>query len=261
MPAPSDNPSAAPALPREPDAPPDLIFEWKRRRANWLRLLGFLCLAFAGHAVFFYLFKVVTPASRRPVPPENHITLLRASDPDAAALLRTLEDRSPGGLLAGENSPLQDLRDLHRAVPPYLASFAGHQATLHEPELFPQPPLPLLLSPSDPILPKLPPGESPASPVLPKNPDIPFSIHVLLSDALAARGFQSPPVWPAELSAPDESTESFLFQIAVDSSGVVRYCLVDGVAPPESLRRALQQARFHPAESPGLTWGTAEVHW
>lgn len=238
-----------------------LIFDWSRSRRGWLRLWLFVGLALAGHAVFFYLFKVVTPAHRRPAPPAQRVVLLQDSDPQAAALLRLAEDRFPAGLLIKSDRLQTDVAELRAIVPPYNPSYADYSAQIGLPELFPLGKLPILATPAPPILPAVEGGTSVPPLPTPAATNADSSPKLLLGSHLNGRKILHVPAWPADLTLPEEPSASYLFQIAVDPEGVVRYCFADSASPPEGLRQALMTMKMEPSIRAGLIWDSVEVHW
>jgi hypothetical protein len=251
-----------------------LTFDWSRPRRGMLRLAGFILASLAAHAIFFYLFKVVTPTARRKYPPEENLLWLSSGNAQAQNVLRSLEDRSPAVTLLGSASAVgEDAEMLRRMAPNYTPSFASYRPALKEVPLpgASQPNFSAVLGEAGGILPplaKAAQGQS-ATPAVPAPPaPAPLSqtdrIHFNLSAVLAARGLEKPPVWPQGLASAEDTDFACTFQVAIDPSGAVRYCLAETGTPPAELQRAVAALRFRPRIAPrqsALEWGAVEVFW
>lgn len=219
----------------------------------------FVGVALVGHALVFYLFKVVTPTATRHLPPEESVLLIKGADGNAISLLASLEDRSPAGMLVVQGRGADD--HLPRLpLPTYTPSFENYRPALH----FDWEPtshfLPALADAQRPILPQLeknPPAPRPAPATLATG----ATPQMVLDAALVARGLRQPPRWSAKLRPPEEIEEPFIFHLGIDSSGIVRYCLADGMAPPAAITNTVSTLRFAPRPGASLLWGEVEVHW
>ena len=238
---------------------PPVIFQSKPdRRAGW-RLAMFVGVALVGHALVFYLFKVVTPAPTRQLPPEESVLVLNGDNPATATVLASLEDRSPASMLVtlGRGSEVNLPR---LPLPSYTPSFENYRPPLTFEWEAPPPPLPVLADASRPVLPKLgknPPAAGPPVPVIATG----ATPRLVLSSSLEARGLLQAPRWPAKLSPPEETDEPYFYRLAIDATGKVRYHLIDGMAPPQMITDVITKLRFVSEPGAELLWGELEVHW
>lgn len=245
----------------ESETTPQLIFDSKSGNTSAWRLPLFVGVSILGHVGMFYLFKVVTPTTSRTKPPEETVLVLRGDDPAAAVVLASLEDRSPAGMLirmsGGSDLGLELLPKLN-----YTPTYANYR-----PEIqfqWDQPPasLPLLADAHRPILPKL---EKLPAPVKPPPEAVPLAKaatpKIVLQPNLQMRGLLSPPLWPAEITTPEDDVEPHLFSVAVNAAGAIVYCLSDGMTPPKPIFQAVSRLRFTPHPGAPLEWGSIEVHW
>jgi hypothetical protein len=141
----------------------------------------------------------------------------------------------------------------------FTPSYQGYQPNYQfnwEPTLGP---LPLLSESNRPVLPlrattRTAAGVKTALPV-PAGPSL------ILPIELAERGLAEPPSWPTDLPAPEEPSEPQIFRLAIEPSGLVKYCLSEGTSPPASLQQTIQRLRFQPKPGKTLQWAEVEVHW
>ena len=248
-----------PVMNTESSPMPPVIFQSKPdRRAGW-RLAMFVGVALVGHALVFYLFKVVTPAPTRQLPPEESVLVLNGDNPATATVLASLEDRSPASMLVtlGSGSEVNLPR---LPLPSYTPSFENYRPPLTFEWEAPPPPLPVLAEASRPVLPRLeknPPAPRPPVPVIATG----ATPRLVLSTSLEARGLLQAPRWPAKLSPPEETDEPYFYRLAIDASGKVRYHLIDGMAPPQMITDVITKLRFVSQPGTELLWGELEVHW
>ncbi|MBP7948578.1 MAG: hypothetical protein KA004_02905 [Verrucomicrobiales bacterium] len=249
--------TTAPALP-PPSGVPMLTFNWKRREIRRVRLFGFLLVSLLGHAVCFYLFKVVTPGSTRRLPPEESVLFLESSQPGVAEILTSLEDHSTAALIPLDQTD-SGTGEISQFIPPYQPTYAGYQPEVQEPPSQGEMALPELAAASIPLLPVVeglrPIKPAPAAPAAPPVPQL------LVKFPLSSRALQSPPQWPQNLTPPEEPDAVFTFHLGVDQAGIVRHCFAEGAASPPDLRGTLSRLRFQPSTHPGLQWAEVEIHW
>jgi TonB family protein len=125
-----------------------------------------------------------------------------------------------------------------------------------------EPAVPPLLPP--PLPPPLPPAPAPAPQQATAAPLPIVATRVLFSGDIAERSPAAPTFSPPTRSSA-ATPEAARFRIALDETGVVRYCFLarssgDG-ALDEEARTALLRARFLPDAAHDLTWGTATIEW
>lgn len=252
------------------DAPYRPVFHWHEPRTRQrLRLAGFIFLAVVLHAAFFYVFKVVYPASTRSLPMPSRVVLLRGDDPNVRNILAEVEDRTAA------YDPSLGTTVGNVALSTYRPSFVGHKPELIAPPVLvaQRLPLPDALEGSpllpDPDRPPAPARESALQP--PAAAQQPL---FALGGAIASRGLRSPPRLEGLFTGDTNAVATFA--IGVNASGVVQHCIPDEdfLANQEALLRALSQAdqlealrrtlcqmRFEPAPGAGLSWGFVTVEW
>ncbi len=237
------------------DGTPRLIFDELAWQPSRWRLGWFLLISLVGHLGVFYLFKVTTPLTTKRLPPEQSVLILRGSDPACAQVLASLEDRSPASMLVSLTAPNEEHWP-QLALPAYTPSYQGYEPDYHFNWDVPHHPEPLLAEARSPLLPRwLPARPRPAPQLTPSSPH-----RLLLGPALAARPLAQPILWPPDLPAAEDATEPYLFRIAIDPSGRVKYCLSDGPTPPPALLQAIQALHFQPQPGTDLCWDTIEIH-
>jgi hypothetical protein len=240
-------------------AAPRLIFNSKAGNASLWRLPLFIGISILGHVVMFYLFKVVTPSATRTQPLEQTVTMIEGNDPASAALLAALEDRCPAGMLINNGGrPTTPLPKL--PIKSYQPSYRSYQPDFKFDWDVKPADIPLLADAERPMLPPLetnPPAPKPA----PVAIAMAAQPRLVLQPNLEARGITSGPRWPADLSPPEEDSERYFFTVAVNANGSVRYCLSEGMTPPNGMVQAISRIRFGPRLGAELEWGEIEVHW
>lgn len=219
----------------------------------------FVGVALVGHALVFYLFKVVTPGVTRQLPPEESVLVLNGGNPATATVLASMEDRSPASMLVtlGHGAEVNLPR---LPLPNYTPSFENYRPPLTFEWEGPPPPLPVLADASRPVLPRL--GKNPLAPKAPVAVIATGATpRIVLGPSLKFRGLLLAPRWSAKLSPPEETDEPYFYRLAIDAKGKVHYCLIDGMAPPQLITDAITNLQF--ASQPGaeLLWGELEVHW
>jgi hypothetical protein len=234
--------------------PPPLIFDGKAWRPSRWRLALFLFVSLLGHLGVFYLFKVITPLTTRRLPPEQSVLVLRGEDPASARILASLEDRSPAAMLIRLKSSEQ-ARLPQLPLPAYTPSYQDYSPDYKFNWEPPLQALPQLAAANRPLL---PPRPRPQAQVVP-SPE-PLTPQLYLPPALAERGLAEAPGWPTMAAALEEPNEPSLFQLAIQPSGVVKYCLSEGTSPP-ALLETMRRLRFKPRLGSPLQWATVEVHW
>lgn len=238
---------------------PRLIFNSKGGKASLWRLPVFIGVSILGHAVMFYLFKVVTPSATRTQPIEQTVMMIEGNDPASAALLVALEDRCPAGMLINNGgrpaSPLPKL-----PIKTYQPSYRSYQPDFKFDWSAKPAEIPLLSDADRPMMPALesnPPAPKPAIPAI----AMAAQPRLVMQPNLEGRGLVSGPRWPADLSPPEEDSERYFFTVAVNANGSVRYCLSEGMTPPNGMTQAISKLRFAPRLGSELEWGEIEVHW
>ena len=230
----------------------NLLFHWEPPRPRRLAIFGFLAASAALHALCFYLFQVVYPPAFSLLPPPARVSLIAPVSPEARSYLNWLEAEDPA--LASQTQRPADARAFQiprlTHVPSYVAV---------APELKPPPPdqtLPTTFS-------AMPPG-----PVAIRAAQPPAPAPVAPTALVFSEPFRALRVTHPELkfsASSRETPQSARFRIAVDSSGIVRYELLDqssgDPALDEQARQYLALCRFEGeprlVNSPGLTWGMA----
>jgi hypothetical protein len=247
---------------------PGLLFRWvpPRRRARALTL--FIAISALVHALCFYLFQVVYPATGVSLITPARISFVSASNNEGKALLRWVDAEDP----ALTSATLRPPETLLRALPQleHVPSYLTAQTPLKQPPPFvedlrppsPQPPGPVRLTTPAPVRP----------PTTPRTA-IEFSEEI--------RALGPPTLPPTQFSASTrEQPQNARFRVAVDQHGEVRYAFPVESSGDAQLdaqaRQALVQTRLAIGAEPEvsdpaatapstvpdkLTWGIATVEW
>jgi hypothetical protein len=232
-----------------------LIFQWGIRAASLWRLSAFIFVALLGHAVFFYLFKVISPAATRKVPAESNIMLLRMGDSEAAAVLRQLEHKVPGPFVPspGTKSLIMELPALSQ---PYTPSYTDYRSKI---ELSALPPseLPALISPNRAVLPPIEESDASSSPQANHKP----GPSLELPDRLKKRGMEVLPVWPKWDPVTDLETPRLPVEVTlgITPQGEVEHVFVESPEAPPGLEATLKAVRFNPVAENVLSWEKIRV--
>lgn len=232
-----------------------LLFHWERPRRRRLAILGFIGASLGLHALCFYLFQVIYPPAISLLPPPARVSVIAPTSPEARSFLNWLNAEDPA--LASQTQRPAGAREYqlpklahvpsYLTVPPQLKELPPQKA--ERIEAVAMPPAPVETTTASP----------PASPIT-----APSAIR--FSDSLSGRTATMPML--AFHASSREAPQTALFRIAVDASGVVRYCLLEqssgDTALDEQARKNLALARFGPAENlpnDKLTWATATIEF
>ncbi len=230
----------------------NLLFHWERPRRRRAAIAGFLLASLGLHALCFYLFQVIYPPTIALLPPPARVSLIAPTSAPARSFLDWLDAEDPA--LASQTQRPPRAREYQL---PKLAHIPSYRAVA--PQLKPMPPQPV--APVQSLA--LPPGPVPLPDVAPPAPAALTPSRITFSGTLRERPVTLPAL-PFQASVRD-APQSARFRVAVDGSGVIRYCLLEqssgDSALDEQARRALALARFAPAASPNekLTWATAAL--
>ena len=245
-------------------AAPPLLFDWDAPRRNNFAITGFMIASFAAHVACFYLFQIVYPPTVSLTPAPQRVNLISANSEQGTTLLRWVDAEDPA-LVSTTRRPADTRRYLLgkiQHVPSYFAS---------EPVLQAAPPLTVDLRV---------PSAQPVGPVPMTARASATPIGVVATKVTFSREFDSlgqPKFVSTNFRASGhEPPENAQFRIAVDSQGVVRYCLPlssSGDATlDEQARNHLALCRF-PARpvlttlegatfnGDSLVWGIAMMEW
>lgn len=244
---------------KPPPTDPGLTFDWRKPRAEGMRMAFWMLITFFGLAAFFALFRVVYPQTQRTVPVAQQVTLL-GSDTAAQTVLNAVQDHD--FLIIPSADSKRNLVSLEDSAPVFHPSYEKHKLKLLDlPQRNTKPAPVRLLDVREPLLPRLDLSE------LDRNPRA-------LSTARPAKlalHFQGDLTSRAIASHPDFSTlqtlepESWRFHLGVNSAGQVLFALPIeapsklGDAAP--LLRLLRQIRFAPDAAKKTTWGEATLVW
>jgi len=235
-------------------APADtgLIFDWPDRDRFPFILFGCVFLSLLIHVGTFFVFQVVYPQRVTIPPPPPQVSLLTASSPENAALLRWIAAEDPALVASARSVVRANLLEV-----PYRPSYAIRRT----------PPLASVEAPA-PL--QFPPARNPLSIVasaapatVPEPPaPLPMRTTLQLSAALAERGLKPPAFhWKQRATLPLQSLRAF---VAVTDRGEVRFAFLqrssgDATLDTEALQQ-LQALTFASVEAP-LTWATATVEF
>jgi len=245
-------------------ATPPLLFDWTAPRDRNFAITGFLIASFAAHVACFYLFQIVYPPTVSLTPAPQRVNLISAKSDEGATLLRWVDAEDPA-LASTTRRPSDARRYLLgkiQHVPSYFES---------EPVLQAAPPLAVDLRV---------PSAQPVGPVPVADRARATPIGVVATDVTFSRELNSlgqPKFVPTSFRAAGaEPPQNAQFRIAVDSHGVVRYCLPLSSSGDASLdeqaRQYLALSRFPARPVSGkvegatangdtLVWGIATMEW
>lgn len=241
-----------------------LIFDWRKPRGQFGRLLLWITVTVLALSVFFFLFRVVYPQTQRFIPVAQQIVLLNPSDPSSRAALNHVEDRDFMVLPWGDRQK-NELK-LDDRAPVFHPLYEKHELKLQDVSQRDSvvPPV-RLLDLTTPILPQLDLSELRQQKAPEKSPGMVPALELRLSGDLASRKLIfSPAFTPAAITDP----EAWRFEIGVNSEGRVIFAL-PAVNPEKSeensrLLGLLQQLRFEPdaAQKAGVpVWGLVTLEW
>ena len=230
----------------------NLLFHWEPPRPRRLAILGFLAASAALHALCFYVFQVVYPPTISLLPPPARVSLIAPVSPEARSYLNWLEAEDPA--LASQTQRPADARAFQFPKLPHVPSYLAVPPRLKEPP--PEQNLPATAS-------AMPPG-----PVTIRTAQATAPTQLAPTTLVFSERFRELPVTHPELkfqASSRETPQSARFRIAVDSSGIVRYELLDqssgDPALDEQARQYLALCRFEAdprlRNNPVLTWGMA----
>ena len=243
---------------------PPLLFDWSAPRDRNFAITGFLIGSLIAHVACFYLFQIVYPPIVSLTPAPQRVNLLSANSEEGATLLRWVDAEDPA-LASTTRRPSDARRYLLGKIqhlPSYLES---------EPVLQAAPPLAVDL--------RIP-SAQPVGPVALATRVRPTPIGVVATDITFSRELESlgqpKSISTNFLASGAEPPQNAQFRIAVDSHGVVRYCLPlsssgDAILDQQA-RQYLALCRFPARPVPGkvegpttngdaLTWGIATIEW
>ncbi|MEM7010865.1 MAG: hypothetical protein AAF585_05210 [Verrucomicrobiota bacterium] len=238
------------------DEPPSLIFRWKVPRIGW-RFPFFVFASLLAHVFAFYIFRVVNPPSVRVTPQPTRVMLLQPSDPDAARVLRILDDRAHtfGATESGDYGVSE--RAFVQFGAQFRPSFEGHEIALRDlTPLKADSRLPTLMEESSLVLPKSQIG-SPPTPPSAADPVPEFRLDPQFEDRSVE--------WDGNLPRNAVVGLRIRALVGVRSNGTVKNWFLDDFSGaeqlPEGLAREISRSlRFEPSESE-MQWGWVEVIW
>ena len=235
----------------QPDG--NLLFRWERPRRRRLAIAGFLVASASVHALCFYIFQVVYPPAISLLPPPARVSVIAPTSDEARTFLNWLAAEDPA--LASQtqrpiDAPVFRLPKLAH-VPSYITV---------PPKLKELPPAPAEHF----ELSAMPPAPVPVEATVAPNAPLIAPTTITFSDSLGDRPHTRPSFkFRASLR---DAPQSVRFRIAVDSAGVVKYCLLEqssgDAALDDQARHCLTLCRFGAgtaAETPDkeLAWATA----
>lgn len=236
-------------------APGDLLFHWERPRRRRLAIAGFILASLGLHALCFLLFQVIYPSTISLLPPPARVSVIAPTSEEARAFLHWLEAEDPA--LASQTQRPADARadqlpklshiPSYVAVPPQLKDLPPAPTERLERSAMPPGPVPM-----DAV------SAAPAAIVAPST--------ITFSGSLGGLPFTRPELkFQASVR---EAPQDARFRVAVDRSGVLRYCLLESSSGDSALddqaRRALALCRFRASEAgflpnEKLSWATARI--
>jgi hypothetical protein len=236
----------------------DLLFAWEPPRARRFAITGFLALSTAAHACCFYLFQIVYPPTVALLPPPARVNFVSENSDEGRTLLRWVSAEDPALTTTTQRSPEARAFALPKLahVPSYITFQPALKPWPHSvaDDLVPsaQPPAPVpVFRPTN----RFAHTVAPTSVVFPEN----YSLGKLQTPAMKFS------------ASTRESPQGAKFRIAIDASGVIRYCFLQTSSGDAGLdeqgRAYLLLCRFatdnsvRPADSAKLNWTTATIEW
>ena len=231
----------------------NLLFRWERPRRRRLAIAGFLIASASLHAFCFYIFQVVYPPAISLLPPPARVSVIAATSVEARTFLNWLAAEDPA-LASQTQRPI----DAPAFRLPKLAHVPSYITV--PPKLKELPPVPAEHF----ELSAMPPAPVPAETVAALAAPLVAPTTIVFSDSLGDRPVARPNLkFHASLR---DAPQSARFRLAVDSAGVVRYCLLEqssgDAVLDDQARHYLALCRFGVGTSPQvpgkeLTWATA----
>jgi hypothetical protein len=236
-----------------------LVFAWDQPRRRRLAITGFLVASVVFHALCFYVFQIIYPPAVALLPPPGRVTMIAPNTEEGRVLLRWLEAEDPA--LASTTQPPANGKSLAMPTIQHAPSYLMRQPALKE-----IPP-----SPPDPAVP----SAQPPAPIEPLHAPIRMVAKVSpttvrLSMELETLGAMHGPEMKFRAFG-HESPQAAQFRVAVDETGVTRYCFLENssgdAALDEQARKYLGLCRFSAIRNPkseirnDFVWGTATVEW
>jgi hypothetical protein len=236
-----------------------LIFSWDSPQGRKMTIALFLALSVVGHALCFYVFQIVYPATVALLPPPARLTLIAPDSEDSRALLRWIDAEDPALAFTTQRPPEARFPDLPKAE--HLPSYSVTSLVLKD--------LPSWDA-SLPIPSCHPPGAINFVRRQAASPAGIMATLVSFSQQLAPLGAPSLPK-PNFAASNQEAPQPIRFQVAVNKLGEIRYCfpLTSSGDPvlDEQARVYITGCRF-PENAPGisnagsvLAWGVATIEW
>ena len=238
-------------------AEPVLLFNWRppRSRKRWIML--FVGASALFHAICFYLFQIVYPATVVLPPPPARVSLITADSDEGRNVLRWIEAEDPALASAPQRPP----ETRHRAPPrtPHVPSYLSYQPALKHAA-------PALVEVRAPEV--NPPGPVPSAPPLPAHSLGKIPSRLAFSDELSSAGQPSLPGASFTIAS-REAPEAILFRVGIGPDGVVHYAFPlnssGDAALDQQARHYLNLARcVRKADQPPppeTIWGLATLEW
>lgn len=242
-----------------------LIFDWRKPRGQFGRLLLWIVVTVLALTVFFFLFRVVYPQTQRFIPVAQQIVVLNPSDPVSLASINHVKDRDFMVLPSFDQQ--KNAVNLDDRAPVFHPLYEKHELKLKDVSQRESvvPPV-RLLDVTAPILPPLDLSElHRAKPSPGKSTATVPRLELQITGALGLRKLTFQPEFPA---ATITDPEAWRFEIGVNSDGRVIFALptVNPEKNDESARMLglLKQLRFAPDSSQSAdtpVWGIATLNW
>lgn len=233
-----------------------LTFRWKVPRIGW-RLPVIVFASLLAHVFAFYIFRVVNPPTVRVTPQPTRVMLLQPSDPEAARVLRILDDRAHtfGATESGDYGVTE--RSFAKFGAQFRPSFSGHEIALRDlTPLEAETGLPTLMEESALVLPESAIGPPPTPPAA-AEPNPQFRLDPAFGDR--AIEWSGNPAKDATVGLRVRAL------VGVRSNGTVKNWFLDNFSGVEQLPDGLtleisRALRFEPNET-DEQWGWLEIIW
>ncbi len=232
-----------------------LLFRWERPRRRRLAIAGFILASLGLHVLCFLLFQVIYPPAISLLSPPARVSVIAPTSPEARSFLQWLAAEDPA--LASQTQRPAEARAYQLPKLSHVPSYVAVPPQLQE---LPPPRVePLERS-------AMPPGPVPMESVAPVPSRIVAPSTITFSGALEGLPFTRPELKFKASSR--EAPKAARFRVAVDRTGVMRYCLLDSssgdAALDEEARLALALCRFgetanETSPNDKLIWATATI--
>lgn len=241
-----------------------LAFDWKRGGRWSFRVPVLVFVSLFAHALCFYVFQVVYPASERFDPAPARITLLSPGDPRSREMLRAIEDR----VVYLDASTRETVRET--PMESYSVAFRPSFADF-ELELKTAPGAAVESPAADPfefesaVLPEVAPAEPRDDPAAARRAPGSGEFQVIPGDTLRDRAIVARGDWTwADARRAELEGQRVVLTVCVTPQGRLQHVLVNSGIESSLDAKIVAAARgilFAPADGGEPLWGTLRIQW